>query len=150
MANLTVIAVAHLFRDHIEAISPLSDEEFDYILSHYVLRKVRKHAFLVQEGDYVKYDYFVLKGCLKGFVTDSKTDKDFVFQFAIEDWWITDREAFFTRSKATVSIDCLEDCELLGITLENREKLASRCTNSNIFWPSSQIGVISPFKNGCN
>jgi CRP-like cAMP-binding protein len=117
--------VARLFRDHIEAISPLSDEEFDYILSHYILKKVRKHAFLVQEGDYVKYDWFVLKGCLKAFVTDPKNDKDFIFQFAVEDWWITDREAFFSQTKATINIDCLEDCELLGITLENRTKLAS-------------------------
>ena len=117
--------MAHLLRDHIETISPLSDEEFDHILSHFVLKKVRKHAYLIQEGDYVKYEYFVLKGCLKAFVTDSKTDRDFIFQFAVEDWWITDREAFFTRSKASISIDCLEDSEVLGITLENREKLAS-------------------------
>jgi CRP-like cAMP-binding protein len=117
--------VTRLFRDHIEAISPLSDEEFDYILSHYIIKKVRKHAFLVQEGDYVKHEWFVLKGCLKAFVTDAKNDKDFIFQFAVEDWWITDREAFFSKSKATINIDCLEDCELLGITLENRTKLAS-------------------------
>lgn len=115
----------HLLRDHIETISPLSDEEFDYILSHFVLKKARKHAYLIQEEDYVKYAYFVLKGCLKAFVTDSTTDQDFIFQFAIEGWWITDREAFFTRSKARINVDCLEDCEILGITLENLEKLAS-------------------------
>lgn len=117
--------MAHLLRDHIEAISPLSDEEFDYILSHFIVKKIRKHAYLIQEGDYVRHEYFVLKGCLKAFVTDSKTDKDFIFQFAAEDWWITDREAFFTRAKASISVDCLEDCEVLGITLENREKLAA-------------------------
>ena len=115
--------MSQLFRDHIEAISPLSDEEFDHILSHFVHRKVRKHSFLIQEGDPVKYEYFVLKGCLKAFVTDANTGKDFIFQFAIEDWWICDREAFFTRSPATINVDCLEDCELLGITLENRNKL---------------------------
>lgn len=117
--------MSHLLRDHIETISPLSNEEFDYILSHFVLKKVRKHGYLIQEEDYVKYAYFVLKGCLKAFVTDSKTDQDFIFQFAIEGWWITDREAFFTRSKASINVDCLEDCEVLGITLENLEKLAS-------------------------
>ena len=115
----------HLLRDHIEAISPLSDEEFDYILSHYVPKKIKKHAYLIQEGDYVRQEYFVVKGCLKAFVTDSQTDKEFIFQFAVEDWWITDREAFFSGSKASINVDCLEDCELLGITLENREKLAA-------------------------
>jgi len=33
--------MAHLFRDHIEAVSPLTDEEFSYILSHFVVRKAK-------------------------------------------------------------------------------------------------------------
>jgi CRP-like cAMP-binding protein len=117
--------VTHLLRNHIEAISPLSDDEFDYILSHFIFKKIKKHAFLIQEGEYVRYEYFVKKGCLKAFITDSTTNKDFIYQFAVEDWWITDREAFFSGSKSTISVDCLEDCELFGITLENRNKLAA-------------------------
>lgn len=117
--------MSQLLRDHIETISKLTDEEFAYILSHFVPKKIKKHAFLIQEGDYVKYEYFILKGCLKAFVADSATGKEFIFQFGVEDWWITDREAFFKRSKATINVDCLEDCELLGISLENREKLGA-------------------------
>jgi len=119
------VFVSQLLRNHIETVSPLSDEEFDYILSHFVYKKIRKHAFLVQEGDYVKQEYFVIKGCLKAFVSDPKTDKDYIFQFAVEDWWITDRGAFLGQTKATVNVDCLEDSEVLGITLENRQKLAA-------------------------
>jgi CRP-like cAMP-binding protein len=117
--------MSQLLRDHIEAISPLSDEEFDYILSHFKSRKLRKHASLIQEDDYVKQEYFVLKGCLKAFIGDSKTGKEFIHQFAVEDWWITDREAFLKAEKATITINCLEDCELLGITLADREKLGA-------------------------
>lgn len=136
--------MAQLLRDHIEAISPLTDQEFDYILSHFVTRKFRKHAFLVQEGDPVKYEYFVVKGCLKAYVTDPKTENDFIFYFALEDWWITDREAFFSQSKATVTIDCLEDCELLGITLENRTKLAREMHKYEHFLAvKSNLGYIS-------
>lgn len=115
----------HLLRDHIEAISPLSDEEFDYILNHFVLKKIKKHAFLVQEGNEVSHEYFVMKGCLKAYITDNRTGKEFIYQFGVEDWWITDREAFFKKSKATINIDCLEDSEVLGITLADREKLAA-------------------------
>jgi CRP-like cAMP-binding protein len=116
---------SHPLRDHIQTVSPLSDEEFDHILSHFVFKKIKKHAFLVQEGEAVKYEYFVLKGCLKAYVTEDATGKEFIYQFAVEDWWITDREAFLKRSAATVNIDCLEDCEVLGISLENREKLGA-------------------------
>jgi CRP-like cAMP-binding protein len=117
--------MSKLLRDHIEAISKLSDEEFDHILSHFVPKKLKKHAFLVQEDNDVPSEYFVTKGCLRAYMTNPDTGKDYIFQFAVEDWWITDREAFFKRAKASINVDCLEDCEVLGITLENREKLAS-------------------------
>jgi CRP-like cAMP-binding protein len=117
--------MAHLFRDHIEAVSPLTDEEFSYILSHFIVKKAKKHSFLVQEGDHVRYEYFVMKGCLKAYLVDGNTGKEFIYYFAAEDWWITDREAFFKQEAATINVECLEDCELLGITLENREKLCA-------------------------
>ncbi len=116
--------MSQLLRKNIEAISPLTDDEFEYILSHFEYKKFKKHSFLVQEGNDVRCEYFVLKGCVKAYITD-KTGKDFIFQFGTEDWWITDREAFFKKTKATHNVDCIEDCEVLGITLANREKLAS-------------------------
>lgn len=117
--------MSHLLRNHIETIVKLSDEEFDYIHSHFVPKKIRKHAFLVQEGNDVPNEYFVMIGCLKAYIMNPENGKDYIYQFAVEDWWITDREAFFNRTKATINIDCLEDSELLGITLDNRNKLAS-------------------------
>ncbi|MHA4811201.1 Crp/Fnr family transcriptional regulator [Flavitalea flava] len=117
--------MVHPLRAHIETVSPLSDEEFDYILSHFVLKKTKEHSFLIQEGEYVRFIYFVLKGCLKAYLTDEKTGKEFIYQFGVEDWWITDREAFAKQSNATVNIECLEECEVLAITLENREKLCA-------------------------
>lgn len=115
----------HPLKTHIETVSPLTNEEFEFVLSHFVNIKVKKHAFLVQEGNPVKYEYYVLKGCLKSAVTDAATGKEFVYQFAAEDWWVTDREAFFNRTAATVNIDALEDCELLAITLADRAKLGA-------------------------
>lgn len=136
--------MSHLLKDHISVISPLSDEEFDYILSHFVFKKLKKHSFLVQEGNSVKYEYFVLKGCLKAYMSDSNTGKEFIYQFGVEDWWITDREAFFKQSTATINIDCLEDSEVLGITLENREKLVSEMRKYEHFVAvKANLGYIS-------
>jgi CRP-like cAMP-binding protein len=115
--------MSHPLRTHIEAISPLTDEEFDFIMSHFEVKKFKKHSFLIQEGNSVKYDYYMVKGCVKAFTADKNTGKEFIYQFGVEDWWATDREAYLTKSAATINIDCLEDCEVLGITLENREKL---------------------------
>lgn len=115
--------MTHPLREHIQSVSHLSDKEFDYILSHFIPKKMKKHSSLVTLGEKVPYEYFVVKGCLRAYITDPETGKEFTYQFAIENWWISDREAFLKELPATITIDCLEPCELLAITLENRKKL---------------------------
>ncbi|MDN5283922.1 MAG: Crp/Fnr family transcriptional regulator [Mucilaginibacter sp.] len=115
--------MSQLLRNHIEAVSPLTDEEFEYILSHFKTKKLKKHAYLIQADDYVKYEYFVVKGCLRAFIGDTNNGKEFIYQFGVEDWWMTDRDAFFNGTQATINVSCLEDCELLGMTLADRQKL---------------------------
>lgn len=109
---------------HIEKITPVSDLEFEYIISHFTRKKLKKHQFLIQENNYVQNDHFVIKGLLKAYYTNDE-GKEHILQFAMEDWWVTDYQAYFRKEKATINIDCLEDCELLCISLENREKLCA-------------------------
>jgi CRP-like cAMP-binding protein len=111
-----------ILRQHIEEITPLTDQEFEHVLSHFTTKKLRKHQFLIQDGDTVNHNYFVVSGCLKSYYLN-KEDKEHILQFAFPNWWITDFFAFYNRTKATVYVDCIEDCELLAITYENREKL---------------------------
>jgi hypothetical protein len=49
--------MSQLFRQHIESIIPLTDEEYNYILLHFT-KKNKKHQFLLQEGDTVINDYW--------------------------------------------------------------------------------------------
>jgi CRP/FNR family transcriptional regulator, cyclic AMP receptor protein len=115
----------HPLKKHLEEIIPiLTDEEFEYILSHYVSLKRKKHQFIVQAGESVHNDHFVLKGCLKAYFIDEE-GKEHIIQFAMENWWITDYNAYLNKVKASVFIECLEDCELLAISLENNEKLCA-------------------------
>jgi hypothetical protein len=57
-------------RKHIEKTTPLTDKEFDYIFSHFTTKKLKKHQFLIQEGESVPNDYLVIKGLLKAYHTD--------------------------------------------------------------------------------
>jgi CRP-like cAMP-binding protein len=113
-----------LLRQHIEKITPITNEEFDYILTHFTPKKIKKHQFLLQEGDLVQNDYLVASGLLKAYHVDTN-DKEHIIQFAMEDWWITDYQAYFNETKATVYIDCIEDAEVLCLSLHNREKLCA-------------------------
>ena len=54
-----------LLREQLERIISLTDEEYRYVESHFVEKRLRKHQFLVQEGDRVSREYFVIEGCLR-------------------------------------------------------------------------------------
>ena len=123
----------HPLKIHIDEIIPLTSEEFDYVLSYFTAVNKRKHQFIVQEGELVNKEFWVIKGCLKSYFFDN-TGKEHILQFAMENWWTTDYDAFLNHTKAKVSVDCLEDCELLYITNDNREKLTSEMHKMERFW----------------
>jgi CRP-like cAMP-binding protein len=111
-------------RQHIEVITPLTDQEFQQIQSYFTEKKLKKHQFLVQEGNAVDHEYFVLTGLLKAVYT-SETGKEHIIQFAMEDWWITDYQAYVNKTTAHLNIDCVEAATLLCLSAENKQKLCA-------------------------
>lgn len=116
--------MSQILRQQIERIVQMTDAEFDYVLSHFERKKFKKHQFVVQKGQIVVNDFFILTGCLKSYYSD-KNEKEHILQFGMKDWWITDYQAYYGQTTATVNIDCIEDSELLCLSLANREKLCS-------------------------
>jgi CRP/FNR family transcriptional regulator len=111
-------------RQHIEQITPLTEEEFEYIKTFFTVKKVRKNQYLIHDGDEVKYEYLVLSGIYKVFYVDDQ-GKEYIVQFARENWWMSDYQAFFKQKNASLFIECIEEGEVLYSTLQAREKLSA-------------------------
>ena len=109
-------------RRHIEDIVSLTDAEFAFVSSFFTVKRLRRHQFLVQQGELVNATYLTVSGCLKAYHLD-RDGKEHILQFAVEDWWISDFLAFYTRADATVSVDCIEDSELLALSYDDRAKI---------------------------
>ncbi|GAA4274259.1 Crp/Fnr family transcriptional regulator [Aquimarina gracilis] len=107
---------------HLSKYIELTPEELNRFSSILLHKKLRKRQYLIQEGDYVTHEYYVIKGCLKAYEIDNLGDEHIV-QFAIEDWWISDFKAFFKEEKARLNIECIEDSELIGISKSDLEQL---------------------------
>ena len=116
--------MSQILRQQIEKIIQLTDPEFDYVLGHFAAKKFKKNQFVVQEGQVVENDFFILSGCLKSYSTDAN-GKEHIIQFGMQDWWITDYQAYYNQTRATVNIDCIEESELLCLSYTNREKLCA-------------------------
>lgn len=111
-------------REHIEKIVPLTDEEFAFVCTHFTTQHYKKRDSLIQEGHPVKYTYFVVSGLLM-LVHNDDSGKQHIVSFAMEDWWESDFLAFYTKTKATMSLQCLEDTEVCCISLEDYQNLCA-------------------------
>ncbi|MBC7938039.1 MAG: Crp/Fnr family transcriptional regulator [Rhizobacter sp.] len=120
-------------RQQIERIVSLSNDEFEWVLSHFTEQYFKKHQIIINEGDYVQNDFYVVKGLIKSSHTNPD-GKEHVIQFALEDWWITDPQAFHNQTKATLSVNCLEDSKVLSLTLDNKEKLCRELQKMEYFF----------------
>lgn len=111
----------HPLRQHFEELISLTDEEFAYIASLFTPLSLKKNDFLLHQDKVVTHEYWVLRGLLKTYLLDAN-GKEHIVQFAMENWWVTDYQAFFGRKIGTLSISCL-DTQVLVITYEDKERI---------------------------
>ena len=102
-------------------ISPTGEElhQFTSVLKEIT---IGKGQFLVEPGQIVKHKYFVTKGCLKAYYIDPKGNKH-IIQFAIENWWVGDFDAYYNKVPSKLHIEVLEDSVLLSIDYDSLQKI---------------------------
>ncbi|TWF35738.1 CRP-like cAMP-binding protein [Chitinophaga polysaccharea] len=85
----------------------LTAEEQQRIPAFFESLPVRRHQFLLREGEICRYEFFIEKGCCRQYETDS-TGKENVLQFSVEGWWITDLDSLLTETPSRFNIAMLE------------------------------------------
>jgi CRP-like cAMP-binding protein len=101
------------------AVSDKELEHFHAILKH---KKVKRKTILLKAGEICNFEAYVLKGCIRVFYID-ENGFEIDLYFAVEDWWISDLASFSQQKPARLYIQALEDCELLSISYQQKEKL---------------------------
>ncbi|MFL0093398.1 Crp/Fnr family transcriptional regulator [Tenacibaculum maritimum] len=99
----------------------LSESELNLIAKNFVKINFKKGDIVLHSNEEVKYQYYILEGCLRTFFIDKK-GKEHTMQFAINDWWISDYIGYFSATKSVLTIECIENATLLRVTKEAVEK----------------------------
>ena len=113
------------FRKYLEYRINISENAFHEIKKLMVLKKACKHEVLLKAGETCHKGYFVLKGCLRSYCI--RNGKEFVMQFAPENWWLGDKNTLTKPEPALLNIDALEDSWVLQFGpdfLDKMEKIA--------------------------
>lgn len=91
---------------------PLTETQLTELEGLLTPRRLARHEVLARQGEVTRYGAFVVRGCLRSFVTDER-QKEHILQFAPESWWISDQHSLVHQKPALFSIDALEESEVL-------------------------------------
>jgi len=122
-----------LLQQHIAKSALLTDDQFEYLFTHFKRMSFKKGQTIISAGDKVDCEYFVLSGCLKAFFINDEI-KMYILQFAMPTWWTSDYAALYNQTRATIAVDCITDAEVLCISNSDREKLCSEMHQVEYFF----------------
>jgi CRP-like cAMP-binding protein len=84
--------------------------------------KASKGTILYKQGEPCPYVAFVLKGCLRSYITD-ENNKAHILEFAPENWWIGDVLSLNRQVPSLFYVDAIEDSELLVAKMDFFQKM---------------------------
>ncbi|MBT1711005.1 Crp/Fnr family transcriptional regulator [Fulvivirgaceae bacterium PWU5] len=100
----------------------LSSDEQTKVLDFLQQKTVAKRTYLLQPGEIDRHIYFVNRGCLRMFYTDTEGLEHNIC-FYPENWWSCDIVSFFKEKPAVNTIQALEDSEVYYMSLSRLEEL---------------------------
>ena len=122
-----------------------TQKERDRIEREFEKIDLKKGNILLKAADVVYNQYYVCEGCLRTYFID-KSAKEHTLQFAIKDWWISDYTAYFTNTKAIMSIECIQNATVYKISREAIESLYLEIPQLETFYRKKMEGAFSSFQ----
>lgn len=92
----------------------LNDVEKQYFESLLKVERIAKKELILKQGQICKKIYFVESGSLRAFNTN-EDGKESTIMFAFQNWWITDMNCFVNQKQALLSIEALEDSQVIAL-----------------------------------
>jgi CRP-like cAMP-binding protein len=114
-----ILDVAYKSIGRIITLDTSEKETFESLIE---IIKIRKKERLLSAGQVCKYEYMVLKGCIRSFYCDEDTN-EFTTMFAIEGWWTGDLGSFYRQMPSEYYLVAMEETYLLRLSYQRMEQL---------------------------
>jgi CRP/FNR family transcriptional regulator len=101
---------------------PIPDDMFAKFKELSFEKSFDKKHLLAEAGTSCNYQYFILEGSCYSYYINEKGDKKAI-QFALENYWITDANSYFTDKPAVFDIETLEPTRAVMLNRQNLELL---------------------------
>ena len=106
----------------LENIAPIRDNEFADAIVFFKKKNLRKGEFFVKKDNVCKHVAFILKGTLRTFYINNKAEET-TSCFCTENNFTTSYKSFILQQPSNLSIQAIEETELLVIDYNNLQNL---------------------------
>ena len=115
--------------ERITELTGFTDSEITLIIEKFETKHFRKKEILLKAGDIARELYFVVDGCLRIFY--QKNGNDVSVFFFTENMFAGAYDSFISCQPGRLSIEALEDSELLAITYSGMQELYNEFPRAN-------------------
>jgi CRP-like cAMP-binding protein len=112
------------FKNYIRQTVPISDMEFEESSVYFIEKTLKKHEYFVQQGNISKQVAFINKGILRSYYLNEES-QEITSCFCVEENLTTSFTSFVLQKPSEISIQAMEETELLIINYEDLQKLYS-------------------------
>jgi CRP-like cAMP-binding protein len=112
-------------------ITGFTDSELAIVMKHFETKTFKKKTNILKAGKTAKEVYFILSGCIRLFY--EKDGEDISAYFFTEKRFAGAYDSFISQKPSRLSIETLEDCEVLSISHEALQKLFNELPKMNEF-----------------
>lgn len=122
-----------IFQKYLEEKIKLTEQDLELIQSVSVIKKLRKHQYLLQADDVWQYNSFVCKGFVRTYYVDNK-GQERILNFSPENYWICgDKASLASKKPSKYNIDAIDASEILLIRKTDFEMLCKKIPVFNDF-----------------
>lgn len=101
-----------------------------YLAKTVFCHSITKGDYLQRSGEISKNLYFIEKGAVRGFIKEDK--KEITTWFAVESEIVSTITSFLMQIATPENVQAIEDCELLGLSFADLEKLYQQYPSFNV------------------
>lgn len=107
---------------HLEKFINLEPSEIETLESCLQLSTIKKKDHVLKEGQVCTTMYFIIKGCLRQYIINSRGAEQ-TLQFGIENWWITDYLSYHNHIPSHFYIQAVENSTVIALDKPTLEAL---------------------------
>jgi len=117
------VRVLNEFRTILSGIASVNDAEWDYIVSHLTVLKLKKDVIFHKAGSKAEHMFFLVNGTVRKF--SQQGEKKITHNIYSNQRFLTDLLSVCEQKPSNFSFECLSDTTVVKLTIEFSEKVFS-------------------------